>query len=1275
MAANRLQSHLGRLLLAACITVMGLIASEHHGIVKSGGIPVPGATVIANQGDKKVVTTTDDTGFYSFPELEDGIWTITVEMLGFAKTSKDIGVAADAPSPQWDLKYETLAEITAPPPTAVTPAPGPVNAAAATATSAAATPPTEKPAESKAAAPETPAAATPTPAAATPANNSKNAKNAKNAKNSKTPAPATGGTTTGGTNNGRPSLNAALAAQGQAGGFTRLGVNQSGDGAALAAEAAPAADMGGDDLAAAGNQSFTINGSVSSGLDMPQPGGDWFGGGGGRGGMGGDMGGMGPGGMPGMGGMPGDPTQAALAGGDAGAGAVAGGGRGGRGGGAGGPGGGMGGPGGGGPMMGGGFGGGGGRGGGGFGGGGGRGGGFGGPGGRGGRNAASFGNNRRNPRARYNFGVSGILTNSALNARSYSVTGQEVSKPNAQSIRSTFTAGGPLKIPHLLTNNKGTFTINYTLGRNRTGATYSDLVPTDAEKVGNFAGVTNSSGAPITLYNGATPYPNNQIPLSSISPVATALLKYYPEPNFLGSNRYNFASSASGRTNSDNINARLSYTFNSKNQVSGGLQWQRSNSTTPSVFAATIPAWHDLQTANGAAANAAYIYHFSTHVIATTRYNYSRSSSLATPYFANLSNVEGSLGILGTDQLPLNWGPPTVNFTGSTLDLSDRGASYIHPQTSAIGESVLWVRGVHEFTFGADFSRRQANTLSQNNPRGSYSFTGAATALNGDTSNIGTGLDLADFLIGAPHTMSLNVANALSGAQAAQLSTASGSTLQNLLAVQDTPSGGDRYLRTNVYDLYANDQWRLTPRLSLSLGLRWDYQAPTTELYGRLATIDLPANFQIPLSVYNTLPVTGLSVVAGQTGPVTGIKYSNSMLNGQKTDISPRLGFAYKPFAKHSTTIRGGFGLYYVPSVYSNLVGQLDAQTPFATAFNLTNTCGANLQNAFSLPALTQLGCVAGNQATTTNAINTNFRVGYSQNWQMALQQNLKWNMVTTVTYFASKGTALTQQFYPNSYPVSGKQSSAIAAPCAAGFYCPVGYLYETSNGNSTDQGLQFQLQRRLRSGLGGSVSYQLNKAIDDTGGVAQNWQDLAAERARSAGIRGQTLSVSLQYSTGVSARGGGLVSGWKGVLFRDWTVMPSMNLASGAPITVTASSLTLGGVGGGSIRADYDGLPPYLNGYLNAAAFTVPTAGTYGNLGRDALTGPRQFTTSINANRTFRLADRKNLTFSLQAQNPLNHPVVSSWVTSIGNSSTQFGLPQGYVNMRSVTATMRFNF
>ena len=123
MSLNRIHTHLGRF-LAVWITVAGLLAAEHHGTVKFGGLPVPGASVTAIKGDKKLLTTTDENGRYSFADLSDGAWTIEIEMLGFAKLSNEVGVAFDAPAPEWNLKFLPMSAIMAP-----TPAPATASAA------------------------------------------------------------------------------------------------------------------------------------------------------------------------------------------------------------------------------------------------------------------------------------------------------------------------------------------------------------------------------------------------------------------------------------------------------------------------------------------------------------------------------------------------------------------------------------------------------------------------------------------------------------------------------------------------------------------------------------------------------------------------------------------------------------------------------------------------------------------------------------------------------------------------------------------------------------------------------------------------------------------------------------------------------------------------------------------------------------------------------------------------------------------------------------------
>ena len=189
MALNRIHTHLGRL-LAVWVAVAGLMAAEHHGVIKSGGLPVPGASITATKGDKKLFTTSDENGRYSFADLEDGSWTIEVEMLGFAKLSNEVGIAFDAPSPEWNLKFLSMSAITA---AAAAPAPAP---------SAPANPPASSPAPATAKPSET----VETAKAASPATAPKPAANAGTSRQQANGARGTQGGRGQNGANGRPSL-------------------------------------------------------------------------------------------------------------------------------------------------------------------------------------------------------------------------------------------------------------------------------------------------------------------------------------------------------------------------------------------------------------------------------------------------------------------------------------------------------------------------------------------------------------------------------------------------------------------------------------------------------------------------------------------------------------------------------------------------------------------------------------------------------------------------------------------------------------------------------------------------------------------------------------------------------------------------------------------------------------------------------------------------------------------------------------------------------------
>jgi trimeric autotransporter adhesin len=1153
--------------LAAWFAVTALMAAEHHGTVKSGGIPLPGVTVTATKDEKKQVTTTDEEGRYSFPDLADGVWKLEIEMVGFQKLTEEVGVAYNAPSPEWTLKMVPLSAITAAkPPEAAKPASAPDT------TSAAQTAKT----------PEKPAA---------------NASPARAGGNAQQATAGRGGRGSQGGNNGRPSLL-------NGGGFQRVDVNQSGD---LSAAGADGAVASGDaaDMASSADAAFVVNGSVSRGLDTPQQN-DWFGGAGGR------PDGMGPGGLGGGAGMGPNGFGAGIAGGDAAGGATNGAPGGGRGGfTGGGPGGGRGGFGGaGGPGGPGGFGGGGG-----FGGRGGAGGFAGGRGGRGGpmgrAGVASFGNARRDRRMQYNGNLAFTLDNSAWDAQSYSINGQQTAKPAYAKARANLTLGGPLKIPKLLDGRKGTFNLNYSFNRTRNGTTQTQTVPTLLERSGDFSQSIGAQG-PVTIYDPTTgsPFPNNVIPTNRLDPAALGLLRYYPLPNAPGY-KYNYQAPITTVQNSDNLNARLNQTLNTKNRLNGGIGYMGNNNTTPNIFGFT-----DTGTGRNVNANIAWGHNFTTRIINNLRYTFSRSRNLTTPFFAYQQNVAAELGINGTSQDPRNWGPPTLSFTNYG-SLTDGNSALTRNQTSNMGDSLIWIHGVHNITIGADYRRQQINRESDPNARGQFTFTGLATAnlINGVAAT-GTGFDLADFLLGSPATSALRYGNS------------------------------SLYFRTRAYDAYVTDDWRLSQKFSLNFGFRWDYSTPISELYNHMVNLAVAPGYA---SIAQVLP--------GQSGaPV-------SLVNPDKNNFSPRIGFAWRPITKKSMVVKGGYGIYYNTSIYNQIANNMAQQPPFANTLSIATSLAnpLTIENGFVIPA--SLGGL-----TNTYAIDPNYRTGYAQIWQLAVQNDLGHGLVGTITYNGTKGTRLDQTILPNSAAPSGRANGL-----------PSGYIYEMSNGDSIYHGVTFQLQRRFRSGFSANLLYTYSKAIDNSV-QAQDFLDTAAERALSATSRTHVVNFNWQFGTGAGrGAGAGMVNGWKGALIKDWTLINNISLGSGLPLTPTVGGVraTTTGTGiTGNVRADATGLPVSdapAGEPFNYAAFAIPAAGQWGTAGRDTIIGPAQFSFNASLGRIFRLGERRNLDIRFDSTNALNHVVFRGFNTTIGSNSVGLYTTPGA--MRSLTANVRFRF
>ena len=856
----------------------------------------------------------------------------------------------------------------------------------------------------------------------------------------------------------------------------------------------------------------------------------------------------------------------------------------------------------------------------------------------------AFGNTRSGSRGLYTGGFAANIANSALNARPYSISGVEATKSAYDLITNSAYLGGPLKIPHLLPRGPN-FYLNYTWTRNNNAAINTGLVPTLDERSGNLAGLLNGFGQPVTIYNPATgePYQDNQVPVSQ---QAAALLKLYPAPNpsIPSTSGYNYQAPVLNAVHSDALSSRLDKQLGRRDGLYGGFSFTSIRSDSVSLF--------DFVDATGTLGLNGYMHwmhRFGGHLFLNTGYNFSRFRTETTPNFANRINVSGpgDANIAGNDQTSSNWGPPGLGFSSGIAGLSDGNSAFNRSETNSVSLSVGIYQRRHNISAGADYRRQQYNDYFQQNPRGSFSFTGAATANSAESST--TGSDLADFLAGIPDTSSIAFGNA------------------------------DKYFREPVYDAYFTDDWRVMPVLTINAGLRWEYSAPMTELFGRLVNLDINSGFTAAAPVLGSNPV----------GSVTGTHYPSSLIRPDRRGFQPRIGISWRPIAASTIVIRAGYGIYRDSSVYQNIVNQMaqQASLPHTTSFSIQNnpaSCPLTL-SSFSVPAST---CVTG--TLDTFAIDPNYRIGYAQVWQLTIQRDLPFALQMVATYMGVKGTHGAQQMLPNTWPIGATS----ACPD-----CPSDFTYRLSGGNSTRQSGQLQLRRRLKNGFTATLNYTWSKSIDDdailggqgytssnvsAGGsaaIAQNWLDLRAERGLSTFDQRQLATLTAQYTSGEGLGGGTLMSGWRGRLLKEWTLVGNLSEGTGLPETPIYPVAVPGTGHTGVIRPSLTGASIYTSGvtHLNAAAYTAPAPGQWGTAGRDSITGPNQFSLNSSLARTFRPHGKLFLDLTVNATNVLNHPEISAWNTiwddaSLANAEL-FGRPSSANGMRSVSTEIRVRF
>ena len=407
---------------------------------------------------------------------------------------------------------------------------------------------------------------------------------------------------------------------------------------------------------------------------------------------------------------------------------------------------------------------------------------------------------------------------------------------------------------------------------------------------------------------------------------------------------------------------------------------------------------------------------------------------------------------------------------------------------------------------------------------------------------------------------------------------------------------------------------------------------PFTEKYGHLANLDIAPNF------------TGVQVVLpGQSG------FPDALIDSDKNNFAPRLGFAYRPMKNKRLQVRGGYSIFYDGTAYNTIAVRLAGQPPFASTGSLQTspTRVLTIQDGF--------GNDETKEVTNTFAVSRAYLLPYAQTWSVAVQDEFK-GIVVEANYLGTKGTRLDVLRLPN----RAAPGSPLTAEDRRQIGNAVGFTFDSSEGNSIYHAIQLRLIRRLRRGLSTNVFYTFSKSIDNAssiGGsgnvVAQDDRDLSAERGLSIFDRRHQLTWMSMVNSPFGERGFFLKDrSFAARMLQDWNLSTSVTARSGAPLTArvlgnVSDSAGTGAVGSG--RADATGVDVSNgSGFFDLSAFTLPPSGRFGNAGRNTISGPGLFSLDVSLGRAFTLSDRKRLEFRVSSVNVLNNVNYSSLATVV---------------------------
>jgi hypothetical protein len=577
-----------------------------------------------------------------------------------------------------------------------------------------------------------------------------------------------------------------------------------------------------------------------------------------------------------------------------------------------------------------------------------------------------------------------------------------------------------------------------------------------------------------------------------------------------------------------------------------------------------------------------------------------------------------------------------------------------------IADTVTWSHGAHTFKAGVDLLLAKSTNVITSSGRGAFSVSDANIAsLNAKNGIAATSTTAA--VAAAPHLGSVgdSVADFLLG-------------LTYTSTVGTT--AGAVYLNFKGYDGFVQDDWKITPHLTLNLGVRYEYDGP---VYSPENTV---SNFDLTTQTFQAAGVNG---------------NGNSLYNSDYNNAAPRVGFSWQPYGDDKTVVKGAAGMFYNQPLLYNQFLTNGTQYPFRNVSTFTSAASTpttpavvntiSLATPFAVPNATTVlqPCTSGSQATACSAslsplnIQTHYATPYLTEWSLGVQQQITRGIVFETTYFGSKGTKLPLSITVNTInpaTFTGASTTQAARPFPK-FSTVTSY---DTRGNSEFHSWQNSLKQSYTNGVTFILAYTFSKSIDGGGGIgsgsnssgsAQNPYNLRAERGLSDFDVRHRVVFSPVAELPFGKNKAFLNHGLSSAIFGGFQLSGIFSFQTGRPFTISNSATNASGLYGGGDRPNIVANPnASVNSatgakthtvaqWFNTAAYSANTALHFGTAPRNNVIGPNYTDLDLTLSRSFPIFERVSGQFRAESFNLLNHPnFLNPLTTGVQFGTSAFG-------------------